>query len=123
MRARPLTPAQITGALRPQASGVHRIPTTTQEGPAMPPSRPPASTHSRITNLARIVPANGKPASFWVANLTVNEVTVRVHNRFGSWVIDRGVDGLRDLPASYAADLQDAVRAAERAEQRQAVIA
>jgi hypothetical protein len=122
MRARPLTPAEITGALAPCASGVHLL-TTIQEGPAMPASRPPASTQSRITNLARIVPANGKPACFWVANLTVNQVTVRVHNRFGSWVIDRGVDGLRDLPASYAADLQDAVKAAERAEQRQAVVA
>jgi len=119
MHARALTPTEIARALRPQASGVHLL-TTTQEGPTMPATRPP--THPRISNLARIVPANGKPASFWVANLTVNETTVRVHNRFGSWVIDRGADGLRDLPTSYAADLQDAVKAAERAE-RQAVVA
>lgn len=122
MRARPLTPAEITGALRPAASGVHVL-TINQEGPPVPVPAPrqPASTRPRITNLARVHPARGK--SFWIADLTVNDITVRVHSRFGSWVIDRGVKGLRDLPASYAADLQDAVKAAERTRGHQDVVA
>lgn len=119
MRHRPLTPAQITGALAPCASGVHRIYTHDQEGPTVP--TPRASTLPRITNLARVHPARGQ--SFWIADLTVNDTTVRVHNRFGSWIIDHGVKGLRDLPASYAADLQDAVKAAERTRGRQDVVA
>lgn len=58
-------------------------------------------------------------AGYWTARVSVDGVLFDVSREWGSWMrVFPG--GMADLRPSWAADLQDAVRAVERARQKEA---